>query len=62
MQFATIFALAAAVVGVSANVHSTCYCVDANDSLDKATTKKSCQYVSILCTLFSQRLIAHCIR
>lgn len=47
MQFTTIFALAAAVVGVSANVHSTCYCTDANNKLDKATTAKSCTFVSI---------------
>lgn len=51
MQFATIFALAAAVVGVSANVHSTCYCVDINENLDQTTTQKSCTFVSIMSTI-----------
>ncbi|KAJ4386087.1 hypothetical protein N0V93_008979 [Gnomoniopsis smithogilvyi] len=44
MQFTTIFALAAAVVGVTANVHSKCHCVDANNVLDEATTVKSCTF------------------
>ncbi|KAJ4405396.1 hypothetical protein N0V82_010330 [Gnomoniopsis sp. IMI 355080] len=44
MQFTIIFALAAAVAGVTANVHSKCHCVDANEVLDKATTAKSCTF------------------
>lgn len=48
MQFTTAFALAAAVVGVTANVHSSCYCVTANDGkIDLDTTAKACTNVCL---------------
>lgn len=46
MQFTTVFAIVAVVAGVSANVHSKCYCVDVNNVIDTDTTAKSCTNVS----------------
>lgn len=44
MQFTAAFVLAAAVVGVSANVHSTCECVS-DGEMNKTLTATACKSV-----------------
>lgn len=46
MQFSTVFALAAAIVGVSADVHSHCQCIHSETGyVDLVTSVKACTYV-----------------
>lgn len=45
MKFTTAFTLAAAVIGVSADVHSTCWC-ETGGKINADLTRNACENVS----------------